>query len=202
MYRFLSQRPPVASLALLACLLGTTASCEAEFSGEVRVGYDTMRVTEADDAVLIGGDSPGGYYTAYEVEPNYPLTIESTAYLEEQTQPRAMEEGSDTGTDTGGGERAEEEWVEVGVASGELSLASDSECTVAQPPECDGEGCTFQLEMPGDGVCIAELTLTAEDGRFATDCWGFGWTDGRGRSPDQRDQRTEGMIQKRDEYCR
>lgn len=191
---------PRSTLILLVVLIGILASaCPADVDGKLRLGYEQVRVTEADGGVLIDGDGPDTYFTAYEIRPGYPLTIEATTYLE-------VREGTARSADTGsGGDLANDsaDWKRAGVQSGNLSLGQESDCTLVQPPTCEDETCTFELEMPGDGVCLGSLTLTAaDDGRTATDCWGFGWADGRGKNPERREKLTEGMVQKRDDFCR
>lgn len=147
-----------------------------EDDGDLIIGYEASRVVDSDGAVVLGGDSPGGHYTAYNDPPGYPLRIEVTAYPE-GPEGRASP------------------------ATASLDLAPDATCAVDKSPVCDGDTCELSLEMPEDGVCIASLTLTDTQGRRATDCWGFGWTDGRELNDEEADGRTDDMISQRDDYC-
>lgn len=184
---------PRSALAALAVLgLVAVAGCTQDQS-QARVSYKTTVVRNASDDTVSGSTQPGGVYTAYQEPPGFPLTISTTAFLE--TQSDASGSSADAGTGDSGGD-----WTRADIQNGSVSVLGDSVCT-KQSVDCGAEDCAIELEVPEDGLCVVSVSLVGSSENRASDCWGYGWVDGRNTTPDERDQKHERLIERRDELC-
>jgi len=183
-----------AGLLATTALLLLPAGCIEESESEARVSYDKAAVRNADGETLAGSTQPGGVYAAYQEPPGFPLTISTTAALE--TRNGGGGDGtaeSDDGTESGG-------WTRTDLRDGTVTVLGDSICT-KRSVECGSRDCSVALEVAGDGYCVVSLSLAGASGERARDCWGYGWVDGRNQTPDERDEKHQKLIEKRDELC-
>jgi len=178
--------------ALSTAVAGPSACIDGDT--ESRVAYDTAAVRNADGQTLAGSSRPGGIYTVYQQPPGFPLTISTTALLETRTT--SPGESSGDGGDGGSGEG----WSHTEIRDGSVRILGDSTCS-QESVECGETDCSVQLSVPGDGFCVVSVSLVGIAGETASDCWGYGWVDGRGDPPDERDRKHERLIERRDELC-
>lgn len=184
---------PIAAILLASLGLLLSAGCIDESESEARISYETTAVRNADGETLAGSTSPGGVYAAYQEPPGFPLTISTTALLETR-------DGGGGGGDTGSGEEESGGWTRADLRDGTATVLGDSICT-KQSVECDGEQCAVELEVPDDGYCVVSLSLVSGSGDRVEDCWGYGWVDGRNTTAEERDEKHQNLIEKRDELC-
>lgn len=186
--RFRKRRTTFAVAVLLAASF-VAAGCPAVGEEEAVIKYDATTVEESNGMVMMGSEQPGRIFTAYEQEIAYPLSIETTAYLETTSESSETEGESENG----GSERA-------AIDQGSVRVLGESSCEREQV-DCNSDRCVVELSMSGDGYCVVSLRISAQSGVGASDCWGYGWVDGSGLSDEERTEEREKLVQARDDLC-
>lgn len=186
----LRKRQTTVAVAVLLIASFVASGCPAASEEEAVIKYDATTVEESSGMVMIGSEQPGRVFTAYEQEIAYPLSIETTAYLETTSSDSS---GSEGGSENGGSERA-------AIDQGTVQVLGESSCE-RERVDCNSDRCVVELSMSGDGYCVVSLRISAQSGVGASDCWGYGWVDGSGLSDEERTEEREKLVQARDDLC-